>query len=78
MLNPTHPGRAGAGQCRGVVTGLGARGSFSTCRPQWDLSSLIEHEAGELACTVCSPSHGVPEPCAAQPDGSAATRGAAM
>lgn len=55
MLNPACPGRAGAGQCRGAVAGLGAPGSFSACRPQWDLSSLIERQAPELARAVCSP-----------------------
>ena len=33
----------------------GPRALFSACRPQCDLSSLVERQAPELACTVCSP-----------------------
>lgn len=55
MPDPGCPGRAGAEQSRGAVASLGARGSFSACRPRWGLSSLIEHQARQLACAVCSP-----------------------
>lgn len=52
---PACPGWAGVGQSWGAVTGLVASGSFSACRPQQDMSSLIERQAPQLACTVCSP-----------------------
>lgn len=78
MLNPTCPGCTGAGQSRGAVAGLGAPGALSACRPQRDLSSLIECQAPQLARAVCSPSHGVPKLCAVQLDGSAVAPGAAV
>lgn len=55
MLNPACPGRAGAEQSRGAVASLGAPGSFSACRPRWDLSGLIEHQATQRACAVRFP-----------------------
>lgn len=52
-----------AQQSPGAVASLGAPGSLSAWRPRWDLSSLIEHQAPQLACAVCAPRAAVPGVC---------------
>lgn len=48
----------------GALASLGASGSLSPCRPRWDLSGLIDHQAPQLACAGCSPWATACQPCA--------------